>query len=117
MMDKAFGIYQKAKAIEASLLSKKDSLEQEKNGLNVQGRALTTEEQERILEIEKWNQKFQDWQAEHPEIPGYEEGHVHGAGCTHGKGKQLEILPEDWLKVQEEFLERIMDLEAKASNF
>lgn len=113
LLDKAHQFYTQAAKIGTELKPQIESLIQQKNSLNIQGRALTDDEISLVANIESLEKAYQDWKVNHPEIPGYEEGHQHGDGCSHGKGAQLEIMPEDWVKVQQEFLESILAMQQK----
>ncbi len=116
LLDKAYNIYQEAKKIETEIEPGLSELTNRKNNINIQGRALTQEEIETVDKIEKLEASMNFWKENHPEIPGYEPGHVHGAGCSHGE-QQLELMPEDWVKVQQEFLDSIVVIKARIAEF
>lgn len=113
MLDKAYNIHQEAAQIEKEIQPKVAELTNLKNSINIQGRALTEEEISKVNQIEKLEASLAYWKENHPEIPGYEPGHVHGAGCSHGTEKQLELLPEDWVKVQQEFMDSIQVIQKR----
>lgn len=107
LMQKAFAIHQEASKIEKEIAPKLEDLIQVKNGTNIAGRALTEAEIERVEKIERIEQSLKFWRENLPDVPGFEhEHHAHDGPCNHGP--KLELLPEDWVKVQQEFKDSIL---------
>ena len=107
VMQKAFAIHQEASKIEKEIAPKLEDLIQIKNSTNIVGRALTEAEIERVEKIERIEQSVNFWRENLPDVPGFEhEHHAHDGPCNHGP--KLELLPEDWVKVQQEFKDSIL---------
>ena len=107
LMQKAFAIHQEASKIEKEIAPKFDDLIQLKNSTNIVGRALTDAEIDRIKKIEQIEQSLKFWRKELPNVPGFAHEHrAHDGPCNHGP--KLKLLPEDWVKVQQEFKDSIL---------
>ncbi len=107
LMQKAFAIYQEASKVEKEIAPKMEDLIQIKTSTNIVGRALTEAEIGRIEKIERIEQSLKFWRENIPDVPGFEhEHHAHEGPCNHGP--KVELLPEDWVKVQQEFKDSIL---------
>ena len=107
IMQKAFAIHQESSKTEKDLAPKLEDLLEIKNGTNITGRALTKTEIDRIKKIEQIENSLKFWQKNIPDVPGFEhKHHAHEGPCSHGTG--LDILPEDWVEVQQEFKDSIL---------
>lgn len=108
VLEEAFNIHSESTSIENGLLSKIEDLNQIKNQINIQGRALTEDEILITEKIDKTLASHKFWKDNLPTVPGFEEHHKHDGPCTHKHGNELELLPEDWVNVQREFKDSIL---------
>lgn len=109
VLKEAAQTHAQALEIEKLVAPQLEELTQWKNGINVQGRALTPEEVELVQAIESIVQRYEYWEENHVEVPGYEhdhEGHEH-----HDHGAALELTAEDMLVVQREFRDSIVAIQ------
>ena len=105
-MQKAYSIFEEAAKAEKEVEQKMEELVQIKNNTNIAGRELSEEEMNRIKKIEELEESFKAWQDNHPDVPGFDHAHTHDGKCNHGP--KLDLLPDDWVRVQEEFRDNIM---------
>lgn len=111
-MQKAFKIHTESSQIEEALKPKLDQLVQIKNSTNIVGRALTPAEIETVEKIEKIETSLKFWQENLPDVPGFEHEHkAHEGPCNHGP--KLELMPEDWVRVQQEFKDSILVIKSR----
>ena len=107
LMQKAFAIHQEASQVEKEVAPKMEDLIQIKNNINISGRALTEVEMDRVDKIERIEQSMKYWRENIPDVPGFKnKHHDHEGPCNHGP--KIELLPEDWVKVQQEFKDSIL---------
>lgn len=105
--------HEQAIQIEKQVAPQLEELIQIKNSINIQGRALTQEEQTLVQEIENIEASYTYWEENHVEVPGYEYDHDHeGHEHEHGKAK-LELTPEDMIQVQREFRDSIVSIQQR----
>lgn len=107
--------HQQAIQIEKQVAPQLDALTQLKNSINVQGRALTPEEQALVQEIESILASYEYWEENHVEVPGYEQDHRHEGHDHegHDHGAKLELTPEDMIVVQREFRDSIVAIQRR----
>ena len=107
LMQEAFAIHQEASKVEKEIAPKMKDLIQLKNSINIVGRALTEAEIDRIQKIEKIEQSLKFWKKNIPDVPWFEhKHHAHEGACNHGS--TLELLPKQWVSVQQEFKDSIL---------
>ncbi|MFT4761964.1 MAG: hypothetical protein ACI9XO_001043 [Paraglaciecola sp.] len=107
LMQKAYAIHQESSKIEQEIAPKLEELIQLKNSKNTVGTRLTETEINRIEKIEAMEHSLKSWQKNLPDVPEFEQEHqAHDGPCNHSP--KLELLPEDWVKVQQEFKDSIL---------
>ena len=112
LMKEAFAIHQEASKVEQEIDPKMKDLIQIKNSTNVVGRELTEVEIDRNKKIERIEQSLKYWKENFPDVPGFEHHHHdHEGPCNHGP--KIELLPEDWVKVQQEFKDSILVIQQR----
>jgi len=118
---KAAELHQEAIQIETAVKPLLEQLGQQKNALNIQGRALTEQEQHFIARIEGLEKSYDYWESNHVEVPGFEHadhaGHEHGHdhhGHDHDHGSGLDVTPADMLLIQREFRDSIQAIQQRA---
>ena len=106
-------LHQKAIDIDKAVRPGIEALKQQTNDLQKQGRALSEQEIAFTKAVNKLQQRYNFWDKNHVEVPGYEhehhhdhDGHDHGHH-HHDHGPSLELSPADMLIVQQEFLDSI----------
>ncbi len=114
MLAEAAEIHAQAIRMEQTMKPNLDALIQIKNNLNVQGRALTPQEQDLITQIESLVARYAYWEENHVEVPGHEHHdhadhahHDHDHHHGHHHNAKLDLSPQDMLLVQREFLDSI----------
>ena len=110
LMKEALDIHNQTMAMEKEILPKLEELEQAKNSINIQGRALTDEEKAFVRKVELLNLSLEHWQENHIEVPGAEHDHT---GHDHNHGPKVEFTPEDMLIIQKEFKDSMMAIKAR----
>lgn len=131
LLKEAAEVHQKAVDIEQQVTPKLDALVQQKNQINIQGRALTTEETEFVKKVESLESSYAYWQENHVEVPGFEHSHGHeehaghdhdgedhdhdhaGHDHDHGHGATLEVSASDMLIIQKEFMDSILSIQQR----
>ncbi len=114
LMKEALDIHNQSMAMEKEILPKLEELDQIKNNINIQGRALTKEEIAFVRKVELLNLSLQHWQENHIEVPGAEHDHSgHDHNHNHNHGSKVEFTPEDMLIIQKEFKDSILAIKAR----
>jgi len=116
ILKEAFALHMEATEIEKKLSPLIDDLRNQKNGIQIQGRALSEEEMKFMDTVNNIEKIFSTWTDYRVEVPGFEhghnhDGHQHHAGCNHKNDVQL--TPQQMLEVQQESLKEIKDVKAK----
>ncbi|HMN91026.1 MAG TPA: hypothetical protein PKD70_07795 [Saprospiraceae bacterium] len=114
ILAEAAEIHAQAMRIEQTMKPNLEALIQIKNNLNIQGRALTSQEQDLITQIELLAARYAYWEENHVEVPGHEHHdhadhahHDHDHHHGHHHNANLDLSPQDMLLVQREFLDSI----------
>lgn len=118
LLQQAADIHTEAIKIEKELRPKLQSLVQQKNTINIQGRALTEEETAFVNKVESIEASLKYWEENHVEVPGFEHGHDHdhdheGHDHSHDHGSKLEVAPQDMLLIQKEFRDSIVAIQKR----
>lgn len=101
-MKEAASIYEEALRIETKVSPLMEELIQRRNGLSVQGRALSQEEQGFIDRVYALEERFSEWKESRivmPESPSVSEG-------TTSKRS-----PSEWLRIQKEYRDVILAIQ------
>jgi len=114
-MQQAAEIHAESVALEQEIKLQLETLVQAKNSINVQGRALTEEEQSFVKKVEQLEQSYDFWEANHIGVPGYESehDHEHDHDHDHDHGASIELSPQDMLLIQQEFKDTLLVLQQR----
>ena len=116
LLEEAAQIHMNAVEVEKKIKSSISQIEQERNQINIQGRALTPEEIQRVAQIESILASYDWFKDNHVEVPGAEhdhDHHDHDHDHDHDHGPGLELEPKDMLLVQQEFLDTILSIQKR----
>ena len=116
LLEEAAQIHLEAAKIEQSIKADLEQLIQEKNSINIQGRALMPEEIAFTRQVEAIQKSYSFWEDNQMEVPGFEhhgDGHDHH---HHHHGGELDLPPEDILLVQKELKDSILSIQQKIQN-
>ena len=124
VLEEAGKIHLQAVEIDKTVKPLIAQLEQERNQINIQGRALSEGEIQRVQQIESILASYDWFNENHVEVPGLEhdhdhdhdhdhEGHDHDHDHDHDHGPGLELSPNDMLLVQKEFLDTIQSIQKR----
>ena len=120
VLKEAAQTHEQALQLEKQVAPQLAELTQVKNSINVQGRALTPEEQALVQEIEVIERSYGYWEENHVEVPGYAHAHDHDDEAHshegHDHGAKLELTPEDMLTVQREFRDSIVAIQRRVDS-
>ena len=89
------------------------NLGQERSSIQIQGRALSMEEIQRVDAIYAIESSYDWFEKNLVELPG--QNHGHGAHKGHDHKASMELSPKDMLLVQQEFLDSIKSIQARIS--
>jgi len=121
-IQQAAEIHAESVALEQEIKPQLEALVQAKNNINVQGRALTAEEQSFVKKVEQLEQSYDFWEANHIGVPGYEsehdhahdhDHHDHDHDHDHDHGASIELSPQDMLLIQQEFKDTLLVLQQR----
>ncbi len=112
-LEEAAEVYEQAIELEQQIRPEVDELAQLKNSINVQGRALTPEENLFVEKVEAIEAGHQFWKENHIDVPGHEHHDHEGHGHDHDHGPEIELLPEDMLAVQREFRDTLLAVQER----
>lgn len=116
-MKKAFQLHTESSQIEKELTPELETLIQIRNQINIMGRQLTESEMSKIERINQIESSLKFWKENLPDVPGFEhEHHDHEGPCKHDYGKKLELMPEDWIRVQQEFKDSIIVIKSRVED-
>jgi hypothetical protein len=117
LLSEAAALHEEAMQIDRQLQPQLENLIQEGNSIQIQGRALTPEEMQRVDAINAVRRSYEWFEENHIEVPGHDHDHDHDdhAGHDHGHGPGLELSPADMLAVQQEFLDSIKSIRARVA--
>ncbi len=115
LLAEAAKIHEQAAKIEQQIRPQVAALVQQKNSINVQGRALAPEEVAFVQTVESIEAGHQFWKENHLEVPGYEHhDHDHADhDHDHDHAPKLELLPADMLAVQKEFRDTLLSVQQR----
>ena len=119
ILKEAAKIHLEAIEIEKTVKPKLDELIQRKNQLSIQGRALSSEEQLFINQVDQLQASYDFWESNHVEVEGGGHDHDHDHhghdhhGHDHDHGSKLDVLPADMLIIQKEFRDSIISLKER----
>ncbi len=112
ILHQAADLHNEAMQIKKEINPTLEELRQLKNGIQVQGRELTSAEINFTKKVERLESSLQYWEENHIEVPGFEHhdhdhsGHDHSHDHSHGStGYQLPA--SDLLIIQQEFRDSI----------
>ncbi len=111
-LQEAAKVHTQAIKIEKELKPQLEQLIQIKNSINVQGRALTSQELALVTQIESIEHSYAFWEEHHVEVPGHIHHHDH---AHHNHGAKLELAPADMLAVQREFRDSIVAIRQRVA--
>lgn len=117
-LEEAASLHEQGMKAEEALRPMIESLEQQANQINIQGRELTDQEQAFAKSVSTLKQRYEQWKEDRIEVPGHEHAHHdhdhdHGHDHTHGK-KMPEATPDHMLNIQRESLDSILVLKEEA---
>ena len=113
LLAEAAKIHEQAAKIEQQIRPQVSALVQQKNSINVQGRALAPEEIAFVQTVESIEAGHQFWKENHLEVPGYEHHDHDHADHDHNHAPKLELLPADMLAVQKEFRDTLLAVQQR----
>ena len=122
VLQEAAEVHTEALKIEKEIQSKLEALQQRKNTINIQGRALTEAEIAFVNQVEALEASLRYWEENHVEVPGFEhnhdeEGHSHdhdhGHNHDHNHEAKLEVAPTDMLIIQKEFRDSMLAMQKR----
>ena len=113
ILHEAADLHVEALKIKKELTGDLEQLRQLKNGIQVQGRALTEEEVKFTKAVNLLENRLAYWEENHVEVPGFEHGeHDHSghdhSGHDHNHGPKFQLPPDDMLIIQKEFKDSIV---------
>ncbi len=117
LLAEAAKIHQEAMDIALAIAPRLAALRQVKNGINVQGRALTDDEMDLVKYIEQIEASHKYWQENLVEVPGHDhhhhgaEGHNHSHDHSHSSGPQLSAT--QMLTAQKEIRDSIVSIQGR----
>lgn len=115
LLEEAGQIHQQALEIEQKVKPRLEALIQEKNRINIQGRALTEAEIAFVNQVEALEKSYAFWEENHVEVPGFEHDHHDHAGHDHSHDHKpgLDVTASDMLLIQQEFRDSITAIQAR----
>jgi len=122
MLKEANDYHLKAMAVEKEIKPLFEELRNQKNGIQVQGRALTKEEMDFVDYVNKMETIYGNWEGNRLEVPGFEHEHDHSHhghdhGHDHHHGPDVQLTPEQMLEVQKESFDDIKIIKEKLESF
>ncbi len=106
VLKEAVEIHEQSLTIEKEVQSKYDELEQIKNSINIQGRALTEEEIKFTREVDLMGLSLNYWKENHLEVPSSDQQEKQ-------KDASIKFSPQDILLIQKEFNDSIVAIRAR----
>lgn len=116
LLKEAFGYHKEAIEVQKSFKANLKELENRKNGIQVQGRALTDGEIKFTEDVHKLLRDYELWNENHVEVPGYEHDHDHSGhdhDHDHSHGNDVQLTPKDMLETQKAFLNNIKEIKKR----
>ncbi len=117
ILHKAADVHMEALKIKSEMESGLEQMRQAHNSIQVQGRALTSEEMVFTKEVSSLEARLKYWNDNHIEVPGFEHGehdhsgHDHNHDHSHGNNFQLPA--SDMLIIQKEFKDSIKAIQGR----
>lgn len=114
LLVEAFDFHTKAIEVEKIFVPKLEELRNKKNGIQIQGRALTEDEMSFIDATNRMESTYESWQKNRIEVPGFEHAHDHSGNCQHHhNSSKVQLTPQQMKEIQEESLQGIKDISNK----
>jgi hypothetical protein len=106
VLKEAIEIHEQSLAIEKEISTRFEELEQAKNSINIQGRALTEEEIKFTREVDLLGLSLNYWKENHLEVPASDKQ-------ENQKDASIKFSPQDILLIQKEFNDSIVAIRAR----
>ena len=106
VLKEAVEIHEQSLAIEKEISTRFEELEQVKNSINIQGRALTEEEIKFTREVDLLGLSLNYWKENHLEVPSSDQQ-------KNQKDSSIKFSPQDILLIQKEFNDSIVAIRAR----
>jgi uncharacterized protein YcfL len=108
ILKEASELHEQSLNIEKEVLSKFEELEQTKNSINIQGRALTEEEIKFTREVDLLGLSLNYWLENHPQVPQIDQQ-------KNEKPSSVKFTPQDILLIQKEFNDSISAIRVRVN--
>jgi hypothetical protein len=113
ILHQASEVHQEALKVKKELEPNLEQLRQLSNGIQIQGRALTSEEISFTNAVALVESRLNYWEENHVDVPGFEEdGHDH-SGHDHDHAPSFQFPASDMLIIQKEFRDSIVRIKQK----